>query len=494
MASRIHRRTLLKRGLLLSAAGGASSFLPFSSWASAESSQPPVPRQVSWFATTAERPWRQVTSPLSGFQWDSLDILVNPRKSFQAVDGFGACFNELGWTALNALNDQDRKTIFDELFSPGVGANLTFCRLPIGANDFSRDWYSYDESPNDFSLRRFSIENDLQTIVPFVRQALSYAPHLRLWASPWSPPSWMKKNGFYAEAPQRAGLPSNRIRPDQVGHEGQTMFIEEERYYKAYADYFSLYVQAYKGLGVKVGMVMPQNEFNSAQPFPSCTWTPQALVAFLRHLGPQMQQQGVDIFFGTLERGDPRILQAVLADGLASQYIRGVGVQWAGKNAVPVIHERYPHLKIMQSEQECGDGKNDWEYCTYCWRLMKFYLTHGANAYMYWNICLTTGGESHWGWSQDSLITVDPATRSYHFNHEYYLLKHVSHFVRTGAVRIETAGTCDDALAFLNPDQSIVVVVRNPESFQRPLNIKIGEDKFSGLLEGDSINTIFVPS
>src|SRR5207302_1883292 len=77
----------------------------------------------------------------------------------------------------------------------------------------------------------------------------------------------------------------NRIRPDQVGHEGEDMFILEEPYLAAYAKYFGRFVDAYRAEGIRVGMVMPQNEFNSAQNFPSCTWTPAGLAKFLRHLG-----------------------------------------------------------------------------------------------------------------------------------------------------------------------------------------------------------------
>ena len=105
-------------------------------------------------------------------------------------------------------------------------------------------------------------------------------------------------------------------------------------------------------------MVMPQNEFNSDQVFPSCTWTPAGLARFLRHLVPQMEARGVEIFLGTMERADERLVEQVLADEEIGGRISGVGFQWAGKGAVARIHWAHPELRIYQSEQECGDGKN----------------------------------------------------------------------------------------------------------------------------------------
>ena len=126
----------------------------------------------------------------------------------------------------------------EELFFPGVGANFTICRMPVGANDFSRDWYSYDEVDGDFTMEHFTIANDQQTLIPFIKNAQKYQPDLRLWASPWCPPAWMKYNKHYASAytgenydeKYRNGLPA-----DKVGHEGTDMFIQDPLYLKAYA-------------------------------------------------------------------------------------------------------------------------------------------------------------------------------------------------------------------------------------------------------------------
>jgi glucosylceramidase len=484
------RRTWMKRAAMATGGAAVNAVLPGGAKRAAAQSAGSSDGSVTWIATTESSPWQSRGLCAPGWIWDAVDVSVDLGWMGPEISGFGGCFNELGWTSLQALSEADRESVMKELFAPGVGANFSLCRTPVGANDFSRGWYSYDEQPDDFALEHFSIANDMETLVPFLKSAQRYNPALELWASPWSPPSWMKKNKHYAVAMQRPGLPPNGLKPEGAGKEGTDMFVQEERYFKTYAEYFGRYIDAYRQQGIAIGMVMPQNEFNSAQPFPSCTWTPEGLAKFIRHLGPEMTRRSVEVFFGTLERGNEALLNAVLADPEAGRYIKGVGVQWAGKGAVTGIHKHHPELKIYQSEQECGDGKNEWTYTGYCWELMKHYFRNGASGYMYWNISTKAGGDSHWGWPQNSLVTVDTEAKKYQFNHDYYLLKHASHFVQRGATRAETHGTCDDVLAFLNPDRSVVVILRNESNHERAVDVTIGDRKISGSMEPDSFNTL----
>jgi glucosylceramidase len=493
----MNRRTWMKRAAVLAGGAAVNASLPMGMKRAAAQSLSTGDNSVTWIATTATQPWQARPLRAAGWRWDTLDVAIDLESAafenaMPTIVGFGACFNELGWTSLQALSGEDREVIFKEMFAPGVGANFNVCRMPVGANDFSRGWYSYDEQAEDFALEHFSIANDLETLVPFIQSAKKYNPGLELWASPWSPPSWMKRNKHYAAAMQMPGRPPNGLKPEQVGKEGTNLFIQEDKYFKTYADYFGRFIDAYREQGIEIGMVMPQNEFNSAQPFPSCTWTAEGLARFVRYLGPVMTRRNVEVFFGTLERGNDGLLNTVLADPEAGRYITGVGVQWAGKSAVSKIHKEHPELTIYQSEQECGDGKNDWKYAGYCWDLMKHYLRSGASGYMYWNISLKTGGESHWGWPQNSLITVDTDAKTYQWNHEYYAMKHASHFVQRGAMRLETQGTFDDVLAFLNPDKSVVVILRNESGYERPVDVTIGDRKISGSMEADSFNTMLL--
>jgi glucosylceramidase len=133
--------------------------------------------QAEWITTTVTSPWRtQPALRATAATTRPADITVDLNQPAQTITGFGACFNELGWTSLSLLPAADRDKVFRELFAPGVGANFTICRMPVGANDFSRDWYSYDETPGDFAMQHFSIANDRETLIPFIKQAQQQYP------------------------------------------------------------------------------------------------------------------------------------------------------------------------------------------------------------------------------------------------------------------------------------------------------------------------------
>ncbi len=457
--------------------------------------EPLTDPNIALITTTEASPWQSGSVFKPAFSWEMLNLNVDPSQTVASTPpmaGFGACFNDLGWTSLQMLSEQDRETILHELFHPQAGARFSYCRMPIGANDFATSPYSYDETDGDFDLKHFTIDHDRQTLIPFIRAAIRHQPDLKLWASPWTPPSWMKRNHFYAEAAAYPGMKDNGIRPNQIGHEGEDMFIQEPRYFEAYARYFARFIEAYRAEGIHIGMVMPQNEFNSAQNFPSCTWTAEGLARFLHHLAPEMQKLGVDVFFGTLERGNPKLLEVAIADPAVARLIKGVGVQWAGKSALPALRSQFPSLAIYQSEQECGDGKNAWSYTSYCWQLMKHYFRSGVSGYMYWNISTIQGGFSTWGWAQNSLVSVDPTTKTFHYNHDYYLLKHLTHFVDVGARTLNITGTCDDSLGFKNPDGTCLLLIRNGQSHPQLTQVEIGNRAFALNLPPDSISTLSV--
>ncbi|RZJ73192.1 glycoside hydrolase family 30 protein [Flavobacterium sp.] len=468
-------------------------------------------QNVIWVSSTEREPWQRQSVTIHKKVDNALSI--DASRQFQVIDGFGSCFNELGWTSLSELSEKDRNDIFKELFQPNFGANFNSCRMPIGANDFSRDWYSYDETDQDFDLKDFSIKNDLETLIPFIKSAQKFNKKLTVWASPWSPPSWMKYNKHYAlsKVPDMIKDVDNGLSEDQIGKEGNDMFIQEDRYFQAYAKYFGRFISDYKKQGIAISMVMPQNEFNSAQWYPSCTWTPNGLSKFISCLGPEMEKSKTQIFFGTLERPNDKLFQEVFDNPEAGKYIKGVGLQWAGKEAISKIHAKNPDLKIYQSEHECGNGENSWAYAEYSWDLMKHYFLNGANAYFYWNTSLLEGGVSRWGWKQNSLVTVNKHDKTYKYNPEFYVMKHLSHFVKPGAHLIDAStkekklrddvlgwwkgeldSNKDDMLAFANPDGSVVIVVYNATDNEKTFAFKTGKSEVSQTLKAKSFNTFLV--
>lgn len=452
--------------------------------------------RASWVTTTENSIWRQQNDlpAASADTCPHIDVTILPHQKQQKIDGFGACFNELGWISLSYLDPMVREEILEELFFPGVGANFSICRMPVGANDFSRDWYSYNETDGDFDMKNFTIANDQQTLIPFIKSALKQNPDLHLLASPWCPPSWMKYNKHYASAytgELYAPRYRNSLSPDQVGHEGEDMFVQDSLYLQAYALYFSKFIQACKEQGIGISAVMPQNEFNSAQIFPSCCWTAASLANFVgRYLGPVMQKENVEVIFGTVERPDEALVDTVLADSACRRYVKGIGFQGGGKDALPGIRARYPDLKLYQTAQEGGDGLNEWTDAWYSWKWMRHCFNNGISAYLYGNISLGTGGISRWGWARNSLVVVNAASKTYRFTYEYYLLKHLSHYIQPEALKVATTGSYTNLLAFINPDKSMVIIVANEGSEARTVSIRLKNQVYRPLLPPYSLSTL----
>ena len=377
--------------------------------------------------------------------------------SHQTIRGFGGCFNEAGWAALERADAAAREGLLDELFGTSAddGCGFTLCRVPIGASDYAMRWYSHNEHDGDLAMEHFSIENDQRYLLPYLRAAQQRQPGLELFASPWSPPTWMKTHRAYNHG---------RLKPDAETLAG-------------YALYFRRFVEAYRDAGFNVSQVHVQNEPGSDQKFPSCVMPAAQMRGFIRdHLGPEFERAGLDceIWAGTFEKGaihgwdfDETLMYAhqvhdVLRDAGARRHIAGVGFQWDGKAHVAQVHRAYPGLPILQTENECGDGRNTWPYAFYVFDLMCHYLNHGAVGYTYWNMVLPRGGESTWGWRQNSMACVEADGRVTR-NPEFWVMKHLSHAVRPGAVRLGLSGDwCNFALAFRNPDGGEVVLVANP--------------------------------
>ncbi|MGL4629641.1 MAG: glycoside hydrolase family 30 protein [Leadbetterella sp.] len=458
-------------------------------------------QKISWIKSTEGSVWQEQTAQFSTSK--SYNQLIEITSSYaQTIYGFGGCFNEVGWKAIQVLRIKDQNAILKDLFAPQVGANLAICRLPIGANDMANDWYSHNESPNDFEMKNFSIKGDMETLVPYIKMAKKYAPTLKLWASPWSPPSWMKTNQHYAGAPypekpsisREWGLDftglKNGYTASYKGGDGINLFIQKENYFKAYATYFGKFVDEYKRIGLPISMVMPQNEFNSAQVFPSCTWTASGLSKFIPYLGQEMQKRNVRIFFGTVERANHLLVDSVLKDSKAKAYISGAGFQWAGKGAIAKVDSLYPKLDLYQSEQECGNGENTWKYALYAYELMHTYFTGGANVYSYWNIALEKNFRSRWGWSQNSFLTVDMQNKTYSYNPDYYSFKHLSYFVKSGAKRIILKNSPEKVMAFENPDRSIIVTLSNTEETTKSISLFLKGKYINIELEPKSIHSL----
>ncbi|MBP0457215.1 glycoside hydrolase family 30 protein [Streptomyces montanisoli] len=427
------------------------------------------------FATTESARWRPGGASLPARGESMVELAGSTDQTFF---GFGGCFNELGHLALCAAGTEAADRLLDDLFSPDAdGLRLRIGRVPVGASDYASDWYSHDETPGDLRLRHFSIERDHKELIPFIRRAQQRRPGLDLWASPWSPPTWMKTPSAYAGG-------SLTWTPDIL---------------RAYAQYLGRFVQAYAAIDLPIGQMHVQNEPTAVQNFPSCVWDAYQFARFIGdHLGPVLARQAptCDIWVGTINddamastRDFYRDYVLVcMHDEKARQYVRGASYQWAGRHSIESTHRSFPELALAQSENECGDGGNTWSYARYVAELFRHYLNAGVGRYSYWNMVLPRGGRSSWGWRQNSLATVDPVDGGIRYEHEFWIMKHFSRFIEPGAVRERLRGPWSGrAVAFRNVDGSLAVVTFNP--LRHPVRVNLFGDE-SVTLEADSINTI----
>ncbi|MCF8358209.1 MAG: hypothetical protein K9H26_05580 [Prolixibacteraceae bacterium] len=442
---------------------------------------------ISWTTSSPDATWQQSTILSTKNTSDSL-IVIYPEKTEQVIDGFGGCFNELGWEALQVLTPARQEMIIAALFDTVSGCKFNLCRMPIGANDYSLDWYSHNETPSDFYMQNFSIDRDRERLIPYINFAKKYNPVIKIWASPWCPPSWMKTNNHYACSPDVV----NDLPKSGQGREMTDQFRIENSYLEAYAFYFSKFISAYKNEGIDIYAVHVQNEPNSCQNFPSCIWTPGSLATFIgSYLGPRMKSDHpqTEIWLGTIERPQIERIDTILQHPEAKKYIKGVGFQWAGKKAIPLVQKKYPGYELMQTETECGNGSNNWDAAEYTFSLMEHYFNHGANAYLYWNMVLDQTGKSRWGWKQNSMITIDSETKQVTFNPEFYLMKHFSHYIHSGSHKIKTS---DPGCLAFKTNNALVMVYFNHKS-ETIKHFSIGGRSFKAALPAQSINTFVYP-
>ena len=416
------------------------------------------------------------------------DTLTFGEKQ-QKVEGFGSCFNELCYEALKKADPEQRRAYMKELFSPDE-MHFTQGRVPIGASDFSCNWYSCDETDGDYELKDFSIERDKMRTIPFIKEAQEFAGPLHIFGSPWSPPTWMKTKPVYN---------FGRLRM-------------EDAILKTYAQYFVKFVQEYAKEGVNVEQVFPQNEPMADQKFASCLWYGEDMRRFIGdYLGPAFEEAGMDteIWMGTVNGPFNDVMMTssdfewteyydqfdntILSDPKVRKYVKGVGVQWGGKHIVEQIRASYPELRYKLTESECGDGQNTWTSMEYIYRQMWHYFRHGAEAYIYWNIALETDNVSTWGWRQNALAIVDPETGNMTRTPEFYLMKHFSAHVQPGAHVLSTFGhLTTNTVAFENPDGSLVLVIGCAMDKDREYSFTWKGETYSVTLPPHSIHTIVV--
>lgn len=441
---------------------------------------PTQAQTIDWVSSSAAEHWKAMpaisTKPID----NPPTILINDDESLQTIDGFGGSFNELGWVALSKATPEKQQEVIQALFGDD-GAAFALARIPIGASDFALDGYSLAMEPEDYDLEHFSIDRDRQHLLPYIKAAMAVNPDLSMWASPWSPPAWMKNNNSYSKGSLR----------------------DEPKIKATYAEYFSKWIDAYKAEGVNLYAIAPQNEPNILNVYPTTLWSHELLSDFIgNYLGPKLAKDHPELELWLGLNGDPfngganpndRLISVM--NSKAAEYIDGIGFQYDSRNQIALAHELFPDVKLMQSESMCFNGENSWAQAMELFRLMNRYISGGASAYYNWNMILNETGNSTWDWPQNALITVDQNSGKVTYNGEFYVFKHFSHYVKPGATRLRSTGIWDDNIAFKNPDGSIVAIVANSSEQPHTASIAVGVDSdesFTVEVPGLSVNTFVI--
>jgi O-glycosyl hydrolase len=413
-------------------------------------------------------------------------ITVDPTKTFQTIYGLGASLEHTTCSNLFRMAPAERERAMDLLVSPDRGLGMNLMRVCIGTSDFAGEpWYSYSDLPagqTDPELKGFSIAKDQAYILPCLKLAKARNPELIFFASPWSPPGWMKTTG------------------NMIGGE-----LKRE-WYPAYAQYFVKFIRAYATEGIEIAAVTVQNEpgvdrAKEKDPkwfYPSCHWTGEQERDFIRdHLGPAFRRAGLktkiwcyDHNYNAVTKDDSAGLphpRTILSDPAAAAFVDGVGFHhYEGKpDGMTQFHAEFPTKPIHFTE---GSVFSIWGGYDLVERLRNW-----ATSYNAWVAILDEKGRPNNGPfpATKAILRYNSETGRVEEIFEYYNYGHFMKFIRRGAVRIESSPSTQDLshVAFLNPNGELVLVLANTTGLAKPIVVSTGARHFLATVPGKSVVT-----
>lgn len=405
--------------------------------------------ELRLFQTTAEKDFREISTP--GFTIhpypavESLD--VDAAKEGHEFLALGASLTDASAWVLADMPADKREKLLRELFTP-EGCNLGAIRLNIGASDSSTGLYSYDDTPDDVGMKDFSLARDDEFLVPMAKAIKAVRPDLYVFASPWSPPGWMKTSGL---------MISGNLK---------------DEYMPALANYFVKYVQGYGARGVPVDAVTVQNETmcETKGQYPCCTYTPEQEGAFARdHLAPAFRKAGVDTKIWVHDHNPDtgavqRVMRLLDMPGVANA-VDGVAWHCYGRaeeaTNMPPVKAAHPKLRFYHTEN--GPHVVIKERTEFWWADKVFgMLQNGCEMFTSWNLCLDELGTPATGAHLCAgFVEVDSTTHDVKYSPQYRLFRHIGPFVKRGARVMEVSGSRDGThlILFRNPDGEYVLVV-----------------------------------
>jgi len=397
-------------------------------------------------------------------------IFVDPTKTYQSYLGIGGALTDAAAETFYRLPKEKQQEVLSAYFDKEKGIGYTIGRTNINSCDFSSDTYTYVQD-NDTALNSFDITHDKQFKIPFIKEAMEAAGgKLTLFASPWSPPAWMKDN-------------------NDMLHGGKL----KKEYYNSWARYYTRFIRAYEKEGVPVWGITIQNEPMATQRWESCIYTGQEERDFLKNnLGPVMQKEGLGEvkIIGWDHNRDLLYQRAgtLLNDPEAAKYLWGIGFHWyepwSGGDPmydnVKRVQEAFPNTNLLFTEgcKEAFDYKklDEWALGEKYGANMIHDFNNGMTGFTDWNILLDeTGGPNHVGNFCFAPLIGNTKTGELIYTNEYYYIGHFSKFIQPGAKRITCSASRSQLLttAFLNPDGKKVVIVMNPTGSSIPFYLWI---------------------
>lgn len=385
-------------------------------------------------------------------------VFVDPGKTFQEFLGIGGAITDASAETFYKLSPERQQEVLDAYFSKDKGIGYNIIRTHIHSCDFSSESYTYVQD-GDTALSTFSIDHDKKFRIPMIKAAMEKAgDNVVVYASPWSPPAWMKDN-------------NNMLQGGKL----------KEEYYQNWANYFIKFIKAYEAEKIPIWGITIQNEPMATQTWESCLYTAEEERDFLKYnLGPTMHREGfADKNIVMWDHNRDLMYQRAstyFSDPEVAKYAWGIGFHWYEdwSGGVPMfenvrrVHEAFPEENLLFTEG-CAESFNAERYNA--WVLGEEYgrsmihdFNNGAVGWTDWNILLDEiGGPNHVGNFCFAPLHGDTRTNELIYTNSYYYIGHFSKFIQPGAKRIIAAPSRSQLIstAFMNPDGSIVVVVMN---------------------------------
>ncbi|MEY4038143.1 MAG: hypothetical protein RIR67_453 [Bacteroidota bacterium] len=388
-------------------------------------------------------------------------IEVDETQTFQTIDGFGFTLTGGSAQGINKLNPQKRQELLQELFGKNDNSiSISYLRISIGASDLNAAPFTYDDLPfgqTDVNLTQFSLNPDKNDVIPMLKEILAINPQIKIIATPWSAPIWMKDNN---------GFVGGSLKPE---------------YYGTYAHYFVKYIQKMKEEGISITAITPQNEPLHPGNNPSMFMPALQQADFIKnHLGPAFSNANLTtkIIIYDHNCNKPEYPLAILNDAGANPYVDGSAFHlYEGDiSALSTVHNAYPNKNLYFTEQYTGtSGTFDGDLKWHLKNVIIGSMRNWSKTALEWNLAndanfrpYTPGGCS----TCKGALTINGAD-SFERNVGYYIIAHASKFVPAGSVRIASnlVGNLN-SVAFKTPLGKKILIVENDGNTNELFNIK----------------------